>query len=106
MIHELRLSKDARKDIKSALSWTLEQFGEIKYHDYRALVEEALEEIAFDPFGARIRHRPDIHKDARTLHIGRAGRKARHLFLFRIAAEGIVEIDRLLYDGMDLMRKS
>ena len=76
-----------------------------KYFEYRNLIEDALEEIATDPFGARIKSRPEIDEDARTLHIGRIGKAARHLFLFRVPEEGVVEIDRLLYDGMDLTRR-
>ena len=44
--------------------------------------------------------RPEIHSDAWTYHIARLGRRARHLFLYRI--RDTVEVARFLYDAMDL----
>ncbi len=33
---------------------------------------------------------------------GRRGQRARHFFLYRVADDGVVEVARFLYDGMDL----
>jgi toxin ParE1/3/4 len=42
--------------------------------------------------------------ELRTLHIGRRGRRARHLILFRVVPDGAVEVLRFLHDAMDLPR--
>lgn len=49
------------------------------------------------------KRRLEIHPDAWTYHIARPGRRARHLFLYRIWEA--VEVARFLYDAMDLPRQ-
>lgn len=100
MTFQIRISKQAQSDIEEVLAWTLREFGERKYDEYRALLKQALIELAGDPESAR--RRPELHKSSRTFHIARRGKRARHFFLLRIADDGVVEIGRLLYDGMDL----
>jgi len=73
------------------LDYTLERFGETKYLDYRDLIRLALRTLEV------------IHPDAWTYHIARPGRRARHLFLYRI--RDVVEVVRFLYDAMDLPRQ-
>jgi toxin ParE1/3/4 len=103
-IRKLRLSKRAIQDIEDVLAYTLAQFGERKLNEYKELIREALAEIASDPDGLRATRRPEIHPDARTLHIARPGRRARHFFLYRIADSEFVDVGRLLYDSMDLRK--
>lgn len=100
MAFQVRISAPARRDIEEVLAWTYREFGEAKYDDYRALIREAIEAIARNPDAAR--RRPELHESARTFHIARRGRRARHFFLLRIAPDGVAEIARLLYDGMEL----
>jgi plasmid stabilization system protein ParE len=87
--------------IVDVLRCTREQFGEAKYLEYRELISLALTTLESTPTAGK--HRPEIHPDAWTYHIGRPGRKARHLFLYRI--RDVVEIARFLYDAMDLPRQ-
>lgn len=100
MPFQIRISAQAQRDIEDALAWTLKEFGESKYDEYRELIREALVDIAMNPDAAR--RRPELHASARTFHIARRGRRARHFLLLRVAPDGIVEIGRLLHDGMDL----
>lgn len=100
MPFQIRISTQARRDIEEVLAWTSREFGATQYDEYRSLIREAIEEIARNPEAAR--RRPELHESARTFHIGRRGRRARHFFLLRVANDGVVEIARLLYDGMDL----
>ena len=100
MAFQLRISAQARRDIEEVLAWTLHEFGETKYDQYRDLIRRALIDIARNPDLAH--SRPELHGAARTFHISRRGKRARHFFLLRLADDGVVEIGRLLYDGMDL----
>jgi plasmid stabilization system protein ParE len=91
----------ANAQIIDVLGFTREQFGEAKYLEYRELISLALTTLEATPTAGK--RRPDIHPDAWTYHIGRPGRKARHLFLYRI--RDVVEIASFLYDAMDLPRQ-
>jgi plasmid stabilization system protein ParE len=91
----------AEAQIADVLSYTLLQFGEAKYFEYRELIGLAIEALEITPTAGK--HRPEIHPDAWTYHIARPGRKARHLFLYRITAQ--VEVASFLYDAMDLPRQ-
>jgi toxin ParE1/3/4 len=95
------LSPRADEQIIDVLAFTLARFGEVKYLDYLGLIGTALETLEARPTAGK--QRPEIHPDAWTFHIARRGRRARHLFLYRIRAE--VEIARFLYDSMDLRRQ-
>lgn len=98
---QLRLSAQAQRDIEEVLAWTLREFGETQYDEYRDLIQSALFELARDPDSAK--RRPELHESARTFHIARRGRRARHFLLLRLGSDGVVEVGRLLYDGMDLV---
>jgi len=104
MSWRLRILDDAVKDIEDVLAATLREFGESQYETYKSLIRQALELIATDPRGPRVRARPEIHEQARTLHLARIGSPARHFFLLRIADDDIVEIARLLHDRMEVSR--
>jgi plasmid stabilization system protein ParE len=95
------LSPRAYAHIVDVLAFTLERFGETKYLDYLALIGIALETLESRPNAGK--RRPEIHPDAWTFHIARPGRRARHIFLYRIRAD--VEIASFLYDAMDLRRQ-
>jgi plasmid stabilization system protein ParE len=91
----------ADAQIIDVLAFTLEEFGEAKYLEYRNLLGLALKTLETTPTAGK--RRPEIHPDAWTHHIARPGRSARHLFLYRI--RDAVEIARFLYDAMDLARQ-
>jgi len=100
MASRIRISSPAQRDIEEVLAWTLREFGEQQYDEYRELIHQALLDVSRHP--ERAKHRPEIHEQARTFHIERTGRRARHLLLLRIGDNGIVEIAQLLHDAMDL----
>jgi plasmid stabilization system protein ParE len=91
----------ADAQIIEVLAYTFERFGETKYLDYRDLIGIALRALESRPTAGK--RRPEIHPDAWTYHIARPGRKARHLFIYRIRTD--VEIARFIYDAMDLRRQ-
>jgi plasmid stabilization system protein ParE len=102
MSHAIRILPAVQTDMEDALCFTLRRFGERKYQEYRDLIHRAIEEIAANPDHPRARRRPELHRSARTFHIARPGKAARHFYLYRIAGDGVVEFARFLYDGMDL----
>jgi len=83
---------------------TLNRFGLLKHDQYNDLIKLALVDIAKDPQALPAKHRDELHPDAMVFHLGRAGKKARHFFVYRIADDGVVEVARLLYDGMNIVR--
>ena len=91
----------ANAEIIDVLEFTLEQFGEGKYLEYRELISLALTTLEATPTAGK--RRPEIHPDAWSYHIARPSQKARHLFLYRIRE--VAEIARFLYDAMDLPRQ-
>ena len=104
MSWRVRLSEPARRDIQHALRHTLERFGAAQHDDYQALIRLALVEIATNPTSIRAKRRPELHPDAFAWHIARPGRRARHLFIYRIGPDDVVEIARFLHDAMDIKR--
>jgi len=101
MAHVRRLLA-VESDIEQALTFTLRRFGPRKYDEYATLILEALHALEVDPeVGKR---RPEIAPSAWTHHIGQPGRRARHVFIYRVPQADIVEVLALAYDGMDLPR--
>ena len=104
MPRQIKLSHIAKKDISKALKKTLVDFGERKHDEYGDLIEEALAKLIDNPEQYPSKSRPELYPNARTLHIAQKGRKARHLFVYRVKDNGDVDIARFLYDGMDIKR--
>ena len=90
----------AEEDIDEARRFTRKKWGPVKDAEYRELIRLAVRALEENPRAGR--HRPDIFPYAWTYPIARPGKAARHLFLYRIALNGNVEVARFLYDGMDL----
>ena len=101
---QVRVAEDARHDIADTLAQTFHDFGARKCDQYVELIDLALDEIAIDPTGVRSKSREDLRKGMHTLHIGRRGKRARHLLVYRIGQDDVIDVLRLLYDGMELER--
>ena len=52
----------------------------------------------------RSQARPEIDAGLRTLHLAHEGQKARHLLVYRIGGDRIIDVLRILHDRMDLAR--
>jgi toxin ParE1/3/4 len=104
----------ARHDIDSILLWSYENFGEQARLRYAALLAQPFFLVAEGPQRAGTVHRDEIAPGARTYHLLHArnhvgpssGRvkQPRHLLLFRLRADGCMEILRVLHDSMELIR--
>ena len=86
------------------MAFTLEQFGPKQHKRYQQIIGNALAEIAADPEDIHAKRRPEIHPQARTMHLARQGRPARHFFLYRVVNDQFVDIGRLLHDSMEIRR--
>ena len=102
MSFRLRISTAAVRDIEQVLAHTLQEFGLRQYEQYKDLIRTALADIVANPNRPSAR-RPELHPDARTFHLARPGRDARHFLLYRVVGE-FVDVGRLLHDSMDLRR--
>jgi toxin ParE1/3/4 len=113
-MREFQISPPAERDIEVILEWTHGEFGEKARLRYEALLERAIMDVADAPERAGSHRRPEIVAAARTDHLlhsrdrvkKSAGRvkQPRHFLLYRICADGHIEIGRVLHDGMDLKR--
>ncbi|MDD5241065.1 MAG: type II toxin-antitoxin system RelE/ParE family toxin [Sulfuricella sp.] len=100
----VRLAHQAEQDIQQILVWTAKQFGERQVEIYTETLSLALEALIEGPdvLGAQVRD--EIASGIRTLHVARQNRKGRHFIVFRIYAEGVIDVLRVLHDSMDLQR--
>jgi toxin ParE1/3/4 len=111
---QFRLSPQAEEDIEAILAWSHGQFGEQIRRRYEELIVQAMLDLASNPTRAGTRQRPELGNGVSTYHIrysrdrvtrsaGRI-RKPRHFLIFRVAADGCLEISRVLHDSLDLER--
>jgi toxin ParE1/3/4 len=110
---EIRVSHEARRDIRAILEWTEQEFGKKAALRYAALLAQALRDIGEDPERPGSLARPEIAiKGARTYHLefsrgtvkGRGVKAPRHFLLYRRREEGMIEVGRVIHDARDLER--
>ena len=107
------LAPAARQDIREALRWSEQKFGEAAAARYKALIKQAIRDIGADPERPGSKARPEMMiKGARTYHLefsrnnvsGATVKEPRHFLLYRRREDGVVEVGRILHDGRDLKR--
>jgi len=101
----VRLTAQARSDIRDILNWTAANFGPEQERVSARTVADALFDLGQGPRLVGARARDDIGKGLMTLHVARNKRAGRHFILFRAERrEGhpVIEVLRLLHDAMDL----
>jgi toxin ParE1/3/4 len=108
------LASAAQRDIREALIWSQERFGELAAVRYRDLIKQALRDIAADPERPGSEVRRDLARDLRTYHLffsrGRAKgdlgivREPRHFLIYRRRGETTIDVIRVLHDARDLER--
>jgi toxin ParE1/3/4 len=107
----LDVAARARSDIVGILKTSFKEFGEAASNRYRVLIEQAMDDIGEDPERQGSKERPGILiPGARTYHIefsrtrvsGRRVKEPRHFILYRIQADGRIEIARILHDSREL----
>ncbi len=100
----VRLGAAAELDFVNILRWTTENFGARQSRLYRETLVRAIAELAKGPDVRGSKVRDEIVPGLRSLHVARHGRRGRHFLLYRVAGDRLIEIARILYDGMDLQR--
>lgn len=108
------IAPSAANDIEAILSHTLEVHGEAAMLRYQALLVKAIADVAAAPARPGVHKRDEIVSSGRTYHLANsrqsvsreAGRvkRPRHFLLFRVRADGAIEIGRVLHETMDLAR--
>jgi plasmid stabilization system protein ParE len=73
----VHLSPEAKAEIRAVLRYTRQEWGVWQAEAYSQLIAEARRAIGLTPMLGKAR--PEIAPDARTYHIGKPGRPARHL---------------------------
>jgi toxin ParE1/3/4 len=106
------LANAANEDIVNILEWSHENFGEHARLRYEALLTQAIVDIAASPDRLGSVARDELTAGARTYHLWHSRNRVektigvvgnpRHFLLFRISAQGDIEISRVLHDSMDL----
>ncbi len=109
----VRLSPAARSDIRAALIWTREHFGESAATRYQKLIQQGIADIAGDPGRPGATERPELAPGIRTYHLlfsreraGGAGavvKRPRHFLVYRPRPDRI-DVVRVLHDARDLAR--
>ncbi|MGO9271697.1 MAG: type II toxin-antitoxin system RelE/ParE family toxin [Terriglobia bacterium] len=66
---QIVLAPAARRDIREALKWSEEKFGSRAAQRYRALLKQALRDIAADPERPGSTERAELSSGARTYHL-------------------------------------
>src|SRR5690349_18470158 len=84
--------------------WTTEHFGGAQAKLYTQTILEALKALRAGPqiLGAKPRY--DLAPGLVSLHVARNQRKGRHVVIFRVIEDGIIEVVRILHDSMDIPR--
>jgi toxin ParE1/3/4 len=107
------LAPAAMSDIISILEWTQQRFGMQGRFRYEALLKQAMKDIAVEPLRIGSHVCAGISIAARIYHIGGSRnrvsaigkvRSPRHILLYRIREDGIIEIGRVLHERMDIAR--
>jgi toxin ParE1/3/4 len=106
---QLRLSAMAQADIINLLFWTEQRYGKTARTRYEYLLSAALRDLAADPLRIGTLARPELGPDIRSYHLRNSRKSAgvarpRHLFLYRMREESLVEVGRVLHDAMELER--
>jgi toxin ParE1/3/4 len=100
----VRLGAVAELDFANILKWTSENFGTRQALTYRDTLLRTIAELGRGPDIAGSKARDEIMPGLRTLHVARHGRRGRHMLLYRVVDEYVIEIGRILHEQMDLPR--
>lgn len=103
------ITDPARRDIGAALAHSLDAFGTMAQRRYRALIRAALRDLAANPLRVGSKDLTGSRTGVRTYHLlnSRARvadfpvRTPRHVIVYRLVGQEVVEVLRLLHDAMD-----
>lgn len=110
---QYRISQDARADIVDILWHSQAKFGLATRRRYQGLILATLDAIAKQPDRIGSQERDQIGPGLRSLHLAHccysstAGRtqRPRHVVLYRLGADAVIEVVRLLHDAMEIQHQ-
>ena len=99
----------AQADIVNVLAWTAQRFGDQTSPRYEQLLSNALRDLCTEPLRLGHPARPELSDGVRSYHLRHSRKRSditrtRHLILYRIAGDSIVEVGRVLHDAIELER--
>ncbi|KUM40119.1 type II toxin-antitoxin system RelE/ParE family toxin [Pseudomonas sp. EpS/L25] len=105
-----RISAEARQDLADILVYSAQHFGSAARKRYQSLLVSSFNLIAAEPYGPVSLPRDELQEGLRSLYLAHAQRgipseqrvgQPRHVVFYRIAADDVIEIVRLLHDLME-----
>jgi toxin ParE1/3/4 len=109
-VAEFRLAADAAAELDEILDWSESNFGAQARARYNALLFEAMQNVADDPHQPMVRWRQAHGMEVGIYHVQHSrvrvpaefGRVAepRHYLLFRLGADGVIDILSFVHDSM------
>jgi toxin ParE1/3/4 len=111
-VARFRLAGPARIDLAHILATCAGRWGTEDVQKYAAILAAAMRHVAAEPAGPLSRKRPDLRFGVRSFHIRHARssadpaqvRRPVHVLYYRVAADGVIEIVRVLHEKMDPAR--
>ncbi|MGI3899856.1 MAG: type II toxin-antitoxin system RelE/ParE family toxin [Janthinobacterium lividum] len=99
-----RTTAAAQRDFADIVERSGRTFGPAQARRYRVLLIDALVALQSGPRPLGSFGRDAIAPGFRVLPMSRAGRRGRHLLVYRPVGPDIIEVVRILHDRMDLAR--
>ena len=106
------LAPAAQDDMREALKWSEEKFGERAAWRYKALLKQALRDIQADPERPGSRERPELAAGLRAYHLQFSRNRVRtppgivsnprHFVIYRRHERTAIEVVRILHDAREL----
>ena len=100
----VRLSITANRDFASILRWTTQTFGSKQASDYQQTIVQGVRALGGGPDLPDSKARDEVRAGVRVLRVARSGRRGRHILVYRVIDEDVIEVLRILHDAMDLGR--
>lgn len=109
-MRRLELAPQAADDITGILNWSAATFGAVAERRYDALIRQAILDLQVDvsrpgvnplpEYGENVfYYRLELSRRNISKSVGRV-RSSRHLIVFRILSDDVIEIGRILHDRM------
>ena len=107
-----RLARPAQIDLANILATSGERWGAEGRRRYAAILAAAMRQVAAEPHGPLTKRRPNLRSSVRSFHVRYTRRSAEdaavrrpvYVLYHRVAQEGVIEIVRVLHEGMEPSR--
>ena len=100
----VRLTAAAERDFVDVVAWTAERFADRQAGRYADAIARAIAGLADGPDQLGSHTREDLPVGLRILPIARRAVRARHVLIYRLSGDSIIEIVRILHQSMDIVR--